>query len=44
MVQLPVKPLTLEEFLALPGDDTALELVDGVAIPKMAPKRFRFDV
>lgn len=32
--------LTLEEFLALPEDDVACELVDGQAIPKMSPKYF----
>ncbi|MBP0000670.1 MAG: Uma2 family endonuclease [Cyanobacteria bacterium SID2] len=30
--------LTLEDFLALPQDDIAYELVDGRAIPKMSPK------
>ena len=44
MVQTPARPLTLEEFLALPNDDTALELVDGVAVPKMPPKRFHSGV
>ena len=34
------KKLTLEEFLALPDNDVTYELVDGVAIPKMSPKRF----
>ena len=32
--------LTLEEFLSLPEDDVACELVDGQAIPKMSPKSF----
>ena len=32
--------LTLEEFLSLPVNDTAYELVDGQAIPKMSPKFF----
>ncbi|MEL7036679.1 MAG: Uma2 family endonuclease [Cyanobacteria bacterium J06592_8] len=32
--------LTLEEFLALPETDLNYELVNGEAIPKMAPKRF----
>lgn len=32
--------LTLEEFLALPVDDAACELIDGQAIPKMSPKFF----
>ncbi|WP_017660797.1 Uma2 family endonuclease [Baaleninema simplex] len=30
--------LTLEDFLALPQDDIAYELVNGRAIPKMSPK------
>jgi hypothetical protein len=33
--------LTLEEFLALPDDDVACELIDGQAVPKMSPKFFR---
>jgi Uma2 family endonuclease len=32
--------LTLSEFLELPDGETSDELVDGKAIPKMAPKRF----
>ncbi|MEW6496328.1 MAG: Uma2 family endonuclease [Cyanobacteriota bacterium] len=32
--------LTLEEFLALPDDDVACELIDGQAVPKMSPKGF----
>jgi len=32
--------LTLAEFLALPEEDIACELVDGEAIPKMSPKFF----
>ena len=32
MVQTPAQSLTLEEFLALPDDNTALELVDGVTV------------
>lgn len=32
--------LTLEEFLALPDDDVACELIDGQAVPKMSPKFF----
>jgi len=32
--------LTLEEFLALPNDDVACELIDGQAVPKMSPKFF----
>lgn len=33
-------PLSLDEFLALPETDLSYELVNGEAIPKMAPKRF----
>lgn len=40
MVHLPTKNLTLSEFLALPEGDTAYELIDGHAIPKMSPKFF----
>ena len=32
--------LTLEEFWALPEGETAYELVDGLAIPKVSPKYF----
>lgn len=32
--------LTLEEFWALPEGETAYELVDGRAIPKVSPKYF----
>ncbi|MGA1475483.1 MAG: Uma2 family endonuclease [Prochlorothrix sp.] len=32
--------MTLAAFLALPESDTALELINGQAIPKMSPKRF----
>ncbi len=32
--------LTLEQFWALPEGETAYELVDGQAIPKMSPKEF----
>lgn len=32
--------LTLEEFWALPSGETAYELVDGRAIPKVSPKEF----
>ena len=32
--------LTLEQFWALPKGETAYELVDGQAIPKMSPKEF----
>lgn len=40
MVQSPLQNLTLEAFLSLPEGDVAYELVNGVAIPKMAPQRF----
>jgi Uma2 family endonuclease len=40
MVQSPPQNLTLVEFLALPEGDTAYELVDGQAIPKVSPKFF----
>ena len=40
MVQAPLQNLTLTAFLALPEADTAYELIDGAAIPKMAPQRF----
>lgn len=33
--------LTLEQFWALPEGETAYELVDGQAIPKMSPKYFQ---
>lgn len=36
--------LTLEEFLSLPEDDLACELVDGQAIPKMSPKFFHSSI
>lgn len=32
--------LTLEEFLALPNNDVACELIDGQAVSKMSPKFF----
>lgn len=32
--------LTLEEFWALPEGETAYELVDGQATPKVSPKFF----
>ena len=38
MVQAP--QLTLKDFLALPDNDVAHELIDGKAVPKLAPKRF----
>ncbi len=36
--------LTLEEFLALPDDDVAYELIDGQAVPKISPKFFHSTV
>lgn len=35
-----VQELTLEEFWSLPEGETAYELVDGKAIPKVSPKYF----
>ncbi len=32
--------LTLEEFLGLPDDDVAIELIDGHPVPKISPKGF----
>lgn len=40
MVQSSLQNLTLSEFLARPEDDVAHELIDGVAVPKVAPQRF----
>ncbi|MEP0890452.1 Uma2 family endonuclease [Leptolyngbya sp. NM3-A1] len=40
MVQASQTWLTLDDFLALPEGDVAYELVNGLAIPKMAPQRF----
>jgi Uma2 family endonuclease len=40
MVHSPSKPLTLEDFLALPEGETAYELINGAAIPKVSPKHF----
>jgi len=40
MVQAPQNRLTLDAFLALPEGDVACELINGVAVPKMAPQRF----
>ena len=34
------RPLTVEEFLALPETDTTYELIDERAVPKMSPKFF----
>jgi Uma2 family endonuclease len=36
--------LTLEEFLALPDNDVARELIEGQAVPKMSPKFFHSSV
>lgn len=36
--------LSLEEFLALPDDDVAYELIDGQAVSKMSPKFFHSTV
>ena len=36
----PSKTLTLSEFLVIPVDDVACELIDGKAVPKMSPKLF----
>jgi len=33
-------PLTLDEFLTLPETDLNYELINGEAVPKIAPKRF----
>jgi Uma2 family endonuclease len=40
MMQVTKKQLTLQDFLALPASDSAYELVNGEAIPKMSPKYF----
>ncbi|MBV8887333.1 MAG: Uma2 family endonuclease [Chroococcidiopsidaceae cyanobacterium CP_BM_RX_35] len=40
MVRSPTELLTLDEFLVLPEGNTAYELVDGQAVPKMSPKFF----
>lgn len=40
MVTSKTENLTLEEFWALPPVETAYELVDGRAIPKVSPKQF----
>ncbi|MBC8120706.1 MAG: Uma2 family endonuclease [Gemmatimonadaceae bacterium] len=39
-LEVIVKTYTLQEFLALPSDDAACELIEGQAIPKMSPKLF----
>ncbi|PSO85558.1 MAG: Uma2 family endonuclease [Cyanobacteria bacterium QS_3_48_167] len=36
--------LNLEEFLALPDNDTACELIEGKVVPKVSPKRFHSKV
>jgi Uma2 family endonuclease len=36
--------LTLQEFLALSEGDTACELIDGRAVPKVSPKLFHSTV
>jgi len=38
MVQTPVKPLTLEEFLKLPETKTACEFIDGEIVQKPMPQ------
>lgn len=40
MAQAIYPRLTLKEFLAIPQTDTAYELIDGAARPKMSPKFF----
>lgn len=40
MTQAATRKLTLDEFLALPDGETAFELIDGEAIPKVSPQRF----
>jgi Uma2 family endonuclease len=37
MVQVPTKPLTLEEFLVLPETKPASEFIDGNIIQKLMP-------
>jgi Uma2 family endonuclease len=38
MVQTPLKPLTIEEFLTLPETKPASEFVDGQIIQKPVPQ------
>ncbi|QKD82884.1 Uma2 family endonuclease [Thermoleptolyngbya sichuanensis A183] len=38
MVQVPTKPLTLEEFLALPETKPASEFIDGIILQKPMPQ------
>ncbi|KAI9130545.1 Uma2 family endonuclease [Acaryochloris sp. CCMEE 5410] len=40
MTQAATRKLTLDEFLTLPEGETACELIDGEAIPKIFPTRF----
>lgn len=40
MTQAVKRKLTLNEFLSLPEGETACELIDGEAIPKVSPQRF----
>lgn len=40
MTQAVTRKLTLDEFLSLPEGETACELVNGEAIPKVSPQRF----
>jgi Uma2 family endonuclease len=40
MVQSFSKPLTLQEYLALPAADGVYELIDGQAVAKVSPKFF----
>jgi Uma2 family endonuclease len=44
MVEAMGRPLTLQEFLSLAQEEKHLELVDGKAVPKMAPKYFHVTV
>jgi Uma2 family endonuclease len=43
-ILLPPRPLTFEEFVALFGEDEAVELVDGMVIPIMAAKDIHEDL
>lgn len=40
MTQAVTQKLSLDEFLSLPEGETACELIDGEAIPKLLPTRF----
>ncbi len=44
MVETTEKQLTLQDFLNLPEGDENLELIHGVAVPKMAPKYFHISI